>query len=71
LTCCWPRSSKAKSTFVAHLVAHRAADADPARLGQAFEPRRDIDAVAVNVVLVDDDVADIDADAELDPTLLA
>ena len=42
------------------------ADADPARLGQAFQPRRDIDAVAIDVVALDDDVAEIDADAELD-----
>ena len=33
---------------------------------QGFEPCRDIDAVAENVALVDDDVADIDADAEFD-----
>ena len=36
--------------LVAHLVAHDAADADPARLRQGFQPRRDIDAVAVDVV---------------------
>ena len=35
-----------------------------AGLGQAFEPRCDVDPVAVDVVLVDDDVAEIDADAE-------
>ena len=42
-------------------------DANAARLGDAFQPRRDVDAVAEDVVAVDDDVADIDADAELDP----
>src|SRR5207245_5866759 len=61
---------KAEIELVAHLVAHDAADADAARLGQGFEPCRDIDAVAVDVALVDDDVAQIDADAELDAALL-
>ena len=55
--------------LVADLVAHDAADADPAGLGQGFEPCGDIDAVAVDVVLIADDVAEIDADAELDPPL--
>ncbi len=52
--------------LVAHLVAHDPADADPARLGQGFQARGDVDAVAVDVVVVADDVADIDADAEFD-----
>ena len=42
-------------------------DADAARLGDALEARRDIDAVAENIVVVDDDVADMDADAKFDP----
>ena len=42
-------------------------DADAARLGNAFERERDVDAVAEDVVVVDDDVADVDADAEFDP----
>ena len=45
-------------------------DADPARLGERFQPRRDIDAVAVDVAVLDDDVARIDADAELDALVL-
>src|SRR5437764_12090569 len=61
---------KAKIDFVAHLVAHNLADADPARFGQGFQARGDIDAVAIDVVRVDDDVAEIDADAELDPPRL-
>jgi len=36
--------------LVAHLVAHHAADADPTRLGQGFEPGRDVDAVTEDVV---------------------
>src|ERR1700704_906861 len=48
-------------------VAHHPADADPAGFGERFEAGRDIDAVAVDVVGVDDDVAEIDAHAQLDP----
>ena len=51
---------------VADLVAHRRRDADAARLGQRLEPRGDIDAVAEDVAVLDDHVAEIDADAELD-----
>src|SRR3984893_8784418 len=52
--------------LVAHLVAHDPADADPAGLGQRLQPCGDIDPVAINVVLLDDDIAEIDADAEFD-----
>src|SRR5207245_766734 len=45
-------------------------DANAARLGQAFEPGRDVNAVARDVAVLDDDVADIDADAELDAPIL-
>jgi len=44
-------------------------DADAARFGQAFEPRRDIDAIAKDVAALDDDVPDIDADADFDTTV--
>ena len=53
---------------VADLVAHHPADADLAGLGQGFEAGGDVDAVAVDVALVEDHVAQIDADAELDPS---
>ena len=52
---------------VAHLISHRAADIDPARLCQAFQPCGDGDAVAINQVTVGDDVAHIDCDAKPDP----
>ena len=42
-------------------------DADAARLGDSLQARRDVDAVAENIVVVEDDVADVDADAKLDP----
>src|SRR4029077_6585616 len=52
--------------LVAHLVAHDPADVNPAGLGQGFETGGDVDAVAKDVVIVDDDITDIDTDAELD-----
>ena len=39
-------------------------DADAARLGQRLEPRGDVDAIAVNIVAFNDDIAEIDADPE-------
>ena len=52
--------------FVAHLVANGLRDADAAGLGEPFQAGRDVHPVAVDIVAVDDDVAEIDADAELD-----
>jgi hypothetical protein len=48
---------------VAHLLVRRRTEADPARLGQGFEPGGDVDAAAQDVAILDDDVADIDAHA--------
>src|SRR6478672_13919044 len=45
-------------------------DADAAGRREALEARRDIDAVAVDIVRCHDDVAEIDADAELDAAVL-
>jgi hypothetical protein len=54
---------------IAHLVAHNPADTDAPRFRQCLQPRRNIDAVAEDVVLFYDHVAEIDADAEPDPAL--
>jgi hypothetical protein len=42
-------------------------NADAAGLGQGFQPGRQIDRVAIQAAAVDDDIADIDADAEQHP----
>ena len=55
--------------LVANLLVGTARDAQTARLAQGLEPRRDVYAVAEYVVAIDDDVADIDADAENDPPI--
>jgi hypothetical protein len=43
--------------------------ADAAGVRQSFETRGHVDAVAKNVAILDDNVADIDADPELDPAV--
>ena len=45
-------------------------EAYAARLGNAFQPRGDIDAVTENVVVIKNDVTDMDTDAEFDPLIL-
>ena len=53
--------------LAANILAHALGDADTAGLGERLEPRRDIDALAPHVAAIDDNVADIEAHAELDP----
>src|SRR5579863_9013170 len=48
------------------MVERRARDEDAAQLANAFESRRDIDAVADKVVALDEHVAEVDADAIAD-----
>ncbi len=57
---------KRDGQLAADMLLHRAGNGDAAWMRQRLYARRDIDAVTVDVVTVDDDVADIDADAELD-----
>jgi hypothetical protein len=45
-------------------------NANTARLGERFEPRRNIDPVAIDVASLGDDVADIDAGAQRDAAIL-
>ncbi len=47
-----------------HLLMHGARNRDPAGLADRFEARGEIDAVPENILAVDDDVADIDADPQ-------
>src|SRR5205814_2297170 len=50
-----------------HVFLHPRRDANPARFGQSFKTGGDIDAVAENIAVLDNDISDIDADPELDP----
>ena len=53
------------------LIVHAPADADRARRRQRLEPGRDIDTVAVDVAVIDQHVAIVDADPELDTVLVS
>jgi hypothetical protein len=57
---------KDKGQPVAHVVMDRIGDEHPAGIGQGFDPCCDVDAVTVEVVALDDHVAEIDADAPFD-----
>ena len=50
--------------LVADLIVNRAGNHDAAGLGKFLQPRRDVDPVAIDVVAVDHDVSQIDADAK-------
>src|SRR5712671_3270429 len=49
--------------FAAHLPKRVLREADAAGLGNAFEPRCDVDPVAQDVVALDQHIAEMDADA--------
>src|SRR5262249_7190526 len=53
--------------LVPHLPVGIFGDADAPGFRDPFQTRRHVDAVAENVADVQDDIAEIDADAELDP----
>ena len=55
--------------LVPDLIVDGLRNADCAGLGERFQPGGDIDAIAENVVAVDDHVAEIDADPELETAL--
>ena len=55
--------------LAARVLLDPAGDADATGLRNAFQARRHIHAVAIDIAVIDDDVANIDADAKLDPLL--
>nr|WP_292598640.1 hypothetical protein [Mesorhizobium sp.] len=52
--------------LVPHLPVGIVGEADAARLRDLFETRSDVHAIAEDIAVFDDDVADVDADAQLD-----
>ena len=67
LSCVGPRSVTARSSRAFHLPIGVLGETDRARLGDALQPRGDVDAVAHQIaVALLDDVAEMDADAKLD-----
>ena len=57
--------------LVGDLFAHRVGDANAGGWRHRLEPRRDVHAITEDVVVLDDDVAEMDADAELDASIVA
>ena len=55
--------------LVPDMLVNGLRDADCAGLGERLEPGGDVDAVAEDVVAVDDHVAEIDADAQFETAL--
>src|SRR3954471_15540732 len=60
---------KAKIELVAHLLMHRACDGDATRLREAFDTRRNVYPIPHQVVALDDDVANMNADAQRQATV--
>ena len=58
-----------EAQLVDYLIAHDPAYAYLARLGQRLQTRCDIDTVPENVFAVDNDVTNVDAEAEVHPLL--
>ena len=56
--------------FVLYLLVNAAGDIYLPGIGNAFKARSNIDAIALNVVGFDDDVAEIDANSIFDPMML-
>jgi hypothetical protein len=57
---------KHKGQPIANVVVDRIGDEHPAGIGQGFDACGDVDAVTVEVVALDDHIAEIDADAQFD-----
>ena len=55
--------------LVAHIFVDSTRDADAAGLRQTLQTRRDVHAVPVDVVRINDDVAEIDPDAKCNPLI--
>src|SRR5262249_3195823 len=55
--------SKLCPDLAAHLAKSVLGDADPAGLADAFQPCRDVDSIAEDVVALDKDIAGVNADA--------
>jgi hypothetical protein len=62
---------EADRDLVSNVVDNCTRNANPARLGQLLQARRDVDAIAKNVgsagsILLDNDIAEVDADTHID-----
>lgn len=60
-----------KLQLVANLIVCDARKTDAARLGNPFKSRGDIDAISEEIAIINNDIADVNADPEFDPLALA
>ena len=67
---CGPTSSTDNLHLTPDLPIGVIGHAHPAWLGDAFKPGSHVDAVAEDIVVIDDDIADMDANTELNPFIL-
>ena len=70
LTSCSPASAKDSESLPLDLIMDLAGDAEATGIGQSLEPRRNVDAIAVDVRALDHDVAEVDADAQSNALLV-
>jgi hypothetical protein len=56
--------------FAPNLPVRIVGDANPTRFCEPFKTHRYIDPITIDVIFVDDNVTDVDADAEFDPFVL-
>ena len=66
---CMPHVVEGDIDLAADLTLGVVGKADAAGLGNSLEPGGDVDAVAEDIVVIKDDIADVNADAKLDPLL--
>src|SRR5580700_2036604 len=56
--------------FVLDLLVNTARNVNLAGIGNAFKARSNVDAIPINIILFDDNVAQVDTDPVLDPKIL-
>jgi hypothetical protein len=67
LTSCSPQILKDHAAAMTQVIAYSPRNADLAAFDQTLEPSGDVHAVAKNIVVLDHNIADIDADPEAPP----
>ena len=70
LRCLLAQIGELDPDLAADLIVGRRRDADATRLCDALKPRRNVDAVTKDIVLFDNDISDVNPDAEFDPLVL-
>jgi hypothetical protein len=64
-------SSRGKAPQPSRSIPHRTRDADGTGLSKSLQPSRDVDPIAEQIVALNDDVADEDADPKIASASLA